>query len=47
MCKRDLTLTITKEAGTDVIEGNLRCPHCRMDYPIEAGIPNLLPPDER
>jgi uncharacterized protein len=31
------------EAG-DVLEGSLRCAKCDFDYPIEEGIPNLLPP---
>lgn len=46
MCKGDLSLSIAKATGTEIIEGNLRCPRCEIDYPIEDGIPNLLPPDE-
>lgn len=29
----------------DVVRGTLRCTACRFDYPIEEGIPNLLPPE--
>lgn len=29
----------------DIQSGTLRCPTCRFDYPIEEGIPNLLPPE--
>jgi uncharacterized protein YbaR (Trm112 family) len=32
------------EAG-DILEGTLTCPKCRFAYPIEEGIPNLLPPE--
>jgi uncharacterized protein len=29
----------------DILEGTLTCAKCRFAYPIEAGIPNLLPPE--
>jgi uncharacterized protein YbaR (Trm112 family) len=29
----------------DIAEGVLRCAKCNFDYPIEQGIPNLLPPE--
>ena len=32
------------EAG-DILEGTLWCATCRFAYPIEDGIPNLLPPE--
>jgi uncharacterized protein YbaR (Trm112 family) len=32
------------EAG-DILEGTLTCARCRFAYPIEDGIPNLLPPE--
>ncbi len=47
MCKGDLQLTITEEKGNDVVAGTLRCNACRLDYPIQDAIPNLLPPDLR
>jgi uncharacterized protein YbaR (Trm112 family) len=34
----------TDEHG-DIVEGTLTCGKCRFDYPIEEGIPNLLPPE--
>jgi uncharacterized protein YbaR (Trm112 family) len=43
--KTDLALRVTKEEGGEVLEGALRCEQCRFDYPIEEGIPNLLPPE--
>jgi uncharacterized protein len=46
-CKGDLTLTTTKTEGTEILEGNLRCSKCAVDYPIADGIPNLLPPEDR
>lgn len=47
VCKGDLTLTVAKrEAATkEILEGSLRCANCKFDYPIDEGIPNLLPPE--
>ena len=39
-----LTASETDDHG-DVVAGTLRCATCRFDYPIEEGIPNLLPPE--
>jgi len=47
MCKGDLALTVTRENEFEILEGNLRCGSCKLDYPIEEGIPDLLPPDHR
>ena len=44
-CKKDLMLNITKENGDEVIEGILTCNDCSGIYPINDGIPNLLPSD--
>ncbi len=46
VCKGDLELIIKKEDEKEILEGSLRCGKCDVDYPIENGIPNLLPPDE-
>jgi uncharacterized protein YbaR (Trm112 family) len=48
VCKGDLTLTVEKkeilESGEeDVITGTLYCKACDVTYPIEDGIPDLLP----
>jgi uncharacterized protein YbaR (Trm112 family) len=50
VCKGPLTLTVEEEGAPlggepEVLRGSLRCPTCDHDYPIEDGIPNLLPPD--
>lgn len=29
----------------DVLSGTLRCTQCGFGYPVEQGIPNLLPPE--
>ncbi len=40
-----LTLEAAKEDDHgDVIKGKLVCSECGFAYPIEDGIPNLLPP---
>jgi uncharacterized protein YbaR (Trm112 family) len=43
VCKGDLLLTITKEDETEILEGSLCCETCDVEYPIEGGIPDLLP----
>jgi uncharacterized protein len=47
LCRGELTLTARKKEGPEILEGNLACPQCKVDYPISDGIPDLLPPDER
>jgi uncharacterized protein len=47
VCRGELTLTAGRTDHEEVLEGNLRCPKCQVDYPISDGIPDLLPPDER
>ena len=47
VCRGELTLTVKRREGPEILSGNLACPKCPADYPIEDGIPNLLPPDER
>lgn len=47
MCKGDLKLEATKRNPQEILEGKLTCTKCATTFPIEDGIPNLLPPDER
>jgi uncharacterized protein len=47
MCRADLKLVSSKTEGTEIIAGTLTCTGCQIVYPIDDGIPNLLPPDER
>ncbi len=47
MCKSELELTTEEVEGEEVIRGSLFCAKCNERYPIEDGIPNLLPPDLR
>lgn len=45
VCRGDLVLVVTTEdEDGDVLEGRLCCEACTIDYPIEDGIPSLLPP---
>ncbi len=47
VCRSELTLTVGRREGDEILTGSLRCAQCAVDYPIEDGIPDLLPPDER
>ena len=47
VCRGELNLTVRSQQGTEIVQGTLACAKCRVDYPIEDGIPDLLPPDER
>ena len=47
LCRGELTLASRKTDGSEIVEGVLTCPACKVDYPITDGIPDLLPPDER
>ena len=46
VCPEDnskLALTISEENETEVLSGDLTCTECGTIYPINEGIPNLLP----
>jgi uncharacterized protein YbaR (Trm112 family) len=45
--KAELELTVADRDGEEILEGRLTCTECGETYPIEDGIPNLLPPDMR
>lgn len=46
--KSELTLEVDERAEDgEILEGTLTCTECDEVYPIEDGIPNLLPPDMR
>ncbi len=47
ICKSDLELIVKKEQDSEVLDGTLHCKKCNENYPIEDGIPNLLPPELR
>ncbi len=47
VCKGDLKLVVKQENGDEVLEGALECNNCPDTFPIDDGIPNLLPPDLR
>lgn len=47
VCKGPLTLTVEKEQEGEVVTGALHCAACKEAYPIQEGIPNLLPPAMR
>ena len=45
--KSDLDLEVDREDDEEILKGRLVCVDCGEAYPIEDGIPNLLPPDMR
>jgi uncharacterized protein YbaR (Trm112 family) len=45
VCKGELELKVTNQEANEIIEGKLICHKCDFPYPIEEGIPNLLPPE--
>ena len=47
LCKSDLEVIVEEENEDEIITGKLICKKCGVEYPIEDGIPNMLPPDVR
>ena len=45
--KGDLELEVDERDDGEILTGRLVCTKCEEVYPIEDGIPNLLPPDMR
>lgn len=45
--KASLELEVDEADDEEILEGRLTCTECGEVYPIEDGIPNLLPPDMR
>jgi len=44
LCKGELKLEITEERAGEIWFGYFSCATCQQYYPIDEGIPNLLPP---
>ena len=47
LCRGELSLTVDKRDGDEIVEGRLNCAVCPEVFPIEDTIPNLLPPELR
>ncbi len=43
VCKGDLELRDAQSDENEIISGKLVCKNCGREYPIEDGIPDLLP----
>ncbi|MDD1755784.1 MAG: Trm112 family protein [Methanomassiliicoccales archaeon] len=47
-CKyHPLGLKVSIEEKGEIMEGVITCPKCKIDYPVEDGIPNMLIPEGR
>lgn len=40
-----MSLSVARQDADEVLEGTLRCGKCKKGYPVDDGIPNLLPAD--
>lgn len=47
ICKGDLILESVQENDKEIVKGTLFCKRCSERYPIDDGIPNMLPPELR
>jgi len=48
VCKtHPLELTVVEENEREILRGSIRCPKCLVDYPIDDGIPNMLPQEPK
>lgn len=47
MCKGDLVLEVAEGNEKEIVRGTLYCKKCDEYYPIDDGIPNMLPPELR
>ncbi|MGB9901847.1 methytransferase partner Trm112 [Methanothrix sp.] len=47
VCRGDLELEVFEENEREILTGRLMCRSCGEVYPIEEGIPNMLPPELR
>jgi uncharacterized protein YbaR (Trm112 family) len=43
VCKGKLELKVEEGGKGEVVKGSLWCGHCKVNYTIADGIPNLLP----
>jgi uncharacterized protein YbaR (Trm112 family) len=43
VCQSSLEMSVEDETEKEIIKGSLYCPGCDVYYPINEGIPNLLP----
>ena len=47
VCKAELSLSIGKQVDGEILTGGLTCLDSGIKYPIEDGIPNLLPKEHQ
>lgn len=46
-CRGELDVAATQKDAREILTGTLTCRGCHATYPIEDGIPDMLPPDQR
>lgn len=47
LCKGELSMSVTRRDAREILSGTLSCARCKASYPIEDGIPDMLPPEQR
>jgi Uncharacterized conserved protein len=47
VCRGSLEAKPEEETNTEIISGNLFCSSCKIYFPIENRIANMLPPELR
>ena len=47
VCKTGLALQIYAQYGDEIAAGTLTCHKCPQEFPVEDGVPNLLPAEYR
>lgn len=43
ICKGDIIIDIEQENDKEILKGEFFCNNCNEHYPIDDGIPNMIP----
>ncbi|MBN1430196.1 MAG: methyltransferase domain-containing protein [Anaerolineae bacterium] len=45
-CQSELDCDVSEQVGEEIVSGSLRCPQCKLTYPITRGIPRFIDPQQ-